>query len=846
MSKYLPIDDIIPDILNKLVEYSSLVVQAPPGSGKTTRIPIALLNSSWLSNNKIVLIEPRRLAATNASRWMANCLGEVVGKMVGYRIRFEQKVSPATRIEVVTEGVFLRQMQMDPLLQGVGIVIFDEFHERNLASDLALAICCDIQAILRKELRLLVMSATIDTAPITHLLGGCPVIRVDGKSFPVTINYLKREEKGEIPQIVARGVRDALQMTSGDILAFLPGTKEIRHSQRLLAYDDTVRRAVDITPLYGDLPFAAQERAIQPGKRRKLILATNIAETSLTIEGVSVVIDSGWCRQMRFNPATGLNSLATTRISSASATQRAGRAGRLGPGVCFRLWTEYQQGALIASPPPEILTADLSPMLLAMANLGINTPSRLTWLDAPPDTAIVEAHRLLKLLEAIDCHGRITSLGRSMATLPLHPRLAKMLIHAKNINQGLLACDLAAILAERDILSGMAENNARVKSRSDLADRLEYLENWRQGFYRNDIHGPLDHHACRIVERIVSQLRQLIGIGKDNVQFDVGIIGLLLAIAYPDRLAQQREPGSKRYLLSNGRGVQLSSRSAVYDEPLLVAVNCVDGEGVDALIHSASALSQIDLCREFASVLVKVRCVAWDERQRRVVASEELRYGALVLESRQIKPSVLELHAALMKGIARHGGIAVFNWSASALEFKSRVGFLSQYCMDEGWPDLSDTRLAETLNEWLLPWLDGIRSLAEVSRFDILPALKALLTWEQTCRLDEGAPTHIIVPSGSKIHLNYTLGAPPVLAVKLQELFGLAITPTVAWGKVPVILHLLSPAGRPIQITQDLRNFWDTIYPEVKKELKGRYPKHPWPDNPWDALPTRHLKKKPV
>jgi ATP-dependent helicase HrpB len=845
MPSLLEIEEIIPQLKSVLETFPAVVVQAPPGSGKTTRIPIALLDASWLAGQKIVMLEPRRLAATNAARWMSRSLGEEIGKSVGYKIRFDQKVTPVTRIEVVTEGLFIRQLQNDPMLTGVGLVIFDEFHERSLDSDLSLVLCRDIQSGVRRDLRILVMSATLDAAPVLHLLGNSPFLKVEGKSFPVAIDYLRSEPKGDISQVVAISVERAICETTGDILAFLPGRGEIHRCKRFLEDGGKFNGSLHIYPLYGDLPFAEQEKALLPGNGRKVVLATNIAETSLTINGVSVVIDSGWSRQSRFDPQTGLNRLVTTRVSSASAIQRSGRAGRLGPGICYRLWTEHQHRTLIPNIPPEILTSDLAPLLLELKNWGVADPSVLSWPDPPPAAALMEASRLLQCLGALDATGRITSLGREMAELPLHPRLAKMLVIAKERGEPALACDLAALLSERDILRGTPQTG-KMQERIDPEERLVYLSRWRSGDYLEDSRVEVDLYACKVVDRVSSQLLRLLGANakRGDIKHDSSVIASLLAAAYPDRIAIRRGEGSDRYLLANGRGGKLSGRSMHTGGEFLVAMECEDKENADLVIHSAMVLSREELYRDFASSFEQKRSVRWDEEQERVVAAEEVRYGAMLLESRPFTPTAAELQTALLHGMSRSGGVTLLNWSPAARAFQARVMFLARESGEGCWPDLSDKRLDDTLEEWLPSWIDGIRTLVALKKLDVLQILRGFLDWGVARRMEEGAPAHVIVPSGSRIQLVYGAAGPPVLAVKLQELFGLSVTPCVAWGRVPVLLHLLSPAGRPIQVTQDLKSFWDKIYPEVKKELKGRYPKHPWPDDPWNAQPTRHVKKK--
>ncbi|MBJ6723084.1 ATP-dependent helicase HrpB [Geomonas sp. Red875] len=819
-----PIDAILPELLEALKAHPSAVLQAPPGAGKTTRVPLALLDLPCLSGQRIVMLEPRRLAAVNAARFMARMLGEEVGGTVGYSIRFERKVSRATRIEVVTEGILARRLQSDPLLEGVGAVIFDEFHERNLASDLSLALVRDVQGGLRDDLRILVMSATLDAEPVARLLGDAPMLTSEGRRFPVEIRYQKHEPAGRLPELATRAVKTALAESSGDILVFLPGAGEIRRCERQLK--DDLGDSLIIAPLYGDLPFAAQELAIMPGPKRKVVLATNIAETSLTIEGVRVVVDTGYSRQLRYDPGTGLNRLEVMRISAASAEQRAGRAGRVAPGTCYRLWTEHTQRTLLPYTPPEILVSDLAPLALDLALWGVNDPASLSWLDAPPPAHLAEAKALLTQLGALEPRGALTPLGKRMAALPMHPRLAALLVAGEAIEEGSLACTLAALLSERDLVPA----GGGALSDSDLVDRMEALARKAEG--------------SKAVERAATYFRRALGMtGGSPATADPAVVGELLLKGYPDRIAKQRAPGSDRYLLANGFGGKLSGRTALRDQPFLVAIE-VAGGGTEAEIHLASAVSLDAIRRSFARSITRGRRVFWDEREARVVTREEERLGALVLSERQANPSPEEAALALTEGILAGPGIAGLPWSETARQYRNRVRFVAEALPEEELPDLSDQALAERIGEWLAPHLSGVRSLAQLSRVDLLGALKGMLTWKEQKLVDDAAPTHIAVPSGSRIAVEYPEHGAPFLAVKLQEMFGLAETPRLARGRVPVVIHLLSPARRPIQVTADLKSFWNSGYLEVKKELKGRYPKHPWPDDPWAAQATRQLKKR--
>ncbi|BCA79318.1 ATP-dependent helicase HrpB [Desulfuromonas sp. AOP6] len=836
MSTSLPVDSLLPDLRRALRDAGAVVLQAPPGAGKTTRVPPALLDEPWLQGRRILMLEPRRLAATNAARYMASRQGEEVGKTVGYTIRFDRKVTAQTRIEVVTEGILTRRLQSDPLLEDVGLIIFDEFHERNLHSDLALALCRDAQMGLRDDLKILVMSATLDAGPVAGLLGGAPLLTSEGRSYPVDVRYLPRTPQGAVADYTVAAVRRALSETAGDVLVFLPGAREIRRCQQRLQADGSLA-AVEICPLYAGLPFAAQEKAILPGKGRRVVLATNIAETSLTIEGVRVVVDSGLERRPRFDAAAGLSRLDTVNISVASATQRAGRAGRLAPGICYRLWTEASHNSLLPFAPPEIRVADLSGLALELALWGVPDPGQLAWLDPPPAGALKAARELLVELGALDDKGRVTEEGRRLARFPVEVRLARLLLTGEKLGVWPLACDLAALLSERDLLASTP--GAAMASDSDLLDRLEVLARWREHPHAEDT----ERRGVAAVERTARQLRRL-GPQQDRVEApDLETVGRLLIAAFPDRIACERQEGSGRYLLANGQGVRLSPRSRVHGQRWLVAVEVTSGNQGEGEIHLASALPGEIIEADFRARLPWQRRVEWDARQQRVQAVEEQRLGALVLGSRPIKASEEEMAGAVLAGV-RQLGLECLSWSDADRQLAARVRLLARVFPEENWPAMDEESLLESLESWLAPWLGRVRTRAELARVDVGAALAGLLDWPRRQRLEQLAPTHLLVPSGSRLAIDYVAGDQPVLAVKLQELFGLAETPRLAGKRVPLLLHLLSPARRPIQVTTDLKNFWDSVYPEVKKELKGRYPKHPWPDDPWTAAPTRHTRRR--
>ena len=832
----LPIDDALPTLCQALATHPAAVLQAPPGAGKTTHVPLALLKEPWLAGRSILILEPRRLAARAACARMAYLLGEAMGQTVGYRIRFDSKVSEKTRIEVLTEGILTRRLQTDPELKNTGLVIFDEFHERHLHADLALALCLDSQKGLREDLKILVMSATLDGASVSKLLNDAPIIVSEGRSHPVEIRYLPRDPEGPLATTVCDYVVSALDQHEGDVLAFLPGAWEIRRTQELL--QNRLGHRVDVHPLYGDLPWEAQDRAIQASSgRRKVVLATPIAETSLTIEGIRIVVDGGFARVPQFDPRSGLSRLVTVRISRASSEQRAGRAGRLASGVCYRLWSETTQKGLIPQTLPEMRSADLAPLALELAAWGVRDADSLSWLDPPPEAAFNQARELLLELDAIDADGRVTETGRAMARLPLPPRLSHMLFAAEQLGLGALACDVAALISERDILSGEARRSA------DFIQRMEALHAFRKNGRAAATSHQADANGCTRVNQAAQQYQRLLSRAKPAIDADLEQTGLLLALAYPDRVALSRAPGEARYLLASGRGARLMESEMRLRQPCIVAASLDAGEK-EGLIYSAAPLD-IELLRQhLASHIRHEDVVRWDAREACVVTRREERFGSLVLDSKPLKQSDPEkIRAAMLEGV-QSLGLDALPWTREAREWQTRVLSLRQWLPNENWPDVSDAALAATLKDWLAPYLDGITRREHLARLDLLSILKSRLDWESARRLEEGAPTHLTVPSGPSRRLEYVPGESPVLKVKLQEMFGLADTPRVAWGKVAVTLHLLSPAARPIQVTQDLRGFWERTYPEVKKELKGKYPKHPWPDNPWEAVPTARAKKR--
>ncbi|NVN90731.1 MAG: ATP-dependent helicase HrpB [Desulfuromonadales bacterium] len=838
----LPIDSILPQLLESISNNPNILLHAPPGAGKTTRVPLELLNIIPPLAGRILMLEPRRLAAVSAARWMARVLGEDVGRTVGYSIRFERCVSAATRIEVVTEGILTRRVQSDPLLEGVAMVIFDEFHERSIHADLGLALCLDVQRQVRDDLKILVMSATLDCEPLARLMDDAPVISSAGRSFPVREIFLDDHSHGQLAPRMVAAIQRALAESPGDILAFLPGAGEIRSCASLLSAAGLEGQGVVVHPLYGDLPFTEQQAAIQPGKRRKVVLATSIAETSLTIEGVRVVIDCGLSRRLRHDPANGMNRLVTVRESRSSALQRTGRAGRVADGVCYRMYSRHTFNAMIPQTPPEILDTDLSPLLLELSAWGVSDPGGLAWLDPPPAAALAVALHLLIDLGALDQTGRISPLGRSMARLPVHPRLGRLLERSRELGCTELGCLLAALLSERDPVRRGPANGHGSGLILDVHDRVALLRQW-SATGRAD--PGVDVASLRAVERVSRQLKRLMGVPADisSNAADPETVCRLLISAYPDRVALRREGESQRYLLANGRGARRAVAGPVCVGSLLIAVSVDGGDQAEGLIHLSQEVTEELVREELGGRIERRDSITWDSREGRVVAAREEYLGALRLSSSVFVPAQEQLLPVVLEAV-RCSGLDLLSRGESFLQLRARIEMLRTCFPDQGWPDYSDGALLENLESWLASSLIGVRNARQLGELNLAEILLSRLDYRQRSALDGLAPTHLVVPSGSRIRLDYCQGEQPVLAVKLQELFGLAQTPTVAGGRAPLLLHLLSPAGRPLQVTADLKGFWDGSYHQVKKEMKGRYPKHPWPDDPWSALPTRRTKVK--
>ncbi len=847
----LPIEPILPAIRDGLAENRSLVLQAPPGAGKTTLVPLALLDAPWLAGRAIVMLEPRRLATRGAAYRIAELHGERVGETVGYRMRGDTRVSARTRIEVVTEGILTRRIQRDPTLDGVGIVIFDEFHERSLDADLGLALTRRTQQLVRDDLRVLVMSATLDGERVAALLDSAPIVTSEGRTFPIETRYAPPRADARIEQSVVVAIKDALRRETGDVLVFLPGAGEIRRVEAML--DGPELADVAVIPLYGALTQDDQDRAIRPDPRgrRKVVLATSIAETSLTIEGIRVVVDAGLSRRPRFSPATGMTRLETVRVSRASADQRRGRAGRLGPGVCVRLWPEHETHHLLADTPPEITSADLAPLALDLAAAGVSDPNDLEWLDPPASAAFAQARELLTELEALDARGEITAHGSAMADLPVHPRLAHMLLRARERGDASTAANLAALLSERDVFRATAGPiDADVSLRID-AMRRESVALPAGAEIDRDALRRAQMEADRLKNSVILSAKREGPLGTEPIPISStqrgpspsaqDDAGTLLALAYPDRVAQRRAGERARFLLRNGRGAELVGAQALADSPFIVAAE-LDDRRPESRIFLAAALSLEDVRELFGAQVTTEDVVEFDDATDAVRARRRERLGAIILRDVDASsPDPALVRAALLDAVRRRG-VSTLPWSDAAARLRERMAFVAHH--DSSWPEVSDDALAASLDDWLAPRLDGVRRLSDVARIDLADALRDRLDWQQRRALDELAPTNLEVPTGSRIPVDYTNPDAPVLAVRLQEVFGLTESPRLFHGRVPVTMHLLSPAHRPVQVTRDLAGFWRTSYFDVRKDLRGRYPKHEWPEDPLNATPTKRAKPR--
>jgi len=821
----LPIDQIIPDLLQALDSGTTLLLQAPPGAGKTTKVPLALLNVPWRQGRRILMLEPRRLAARTAARYIAGQLGEKPGQTVGYRTRLDTQVTAATVIEVVTEGILTRLIQSDPALDAYCAVIFDEFHERSLQADLGLALVRESKQALREDLRIIVMSATLDTAPIARLLGDVPVLTSEGRAFPVDLHYRPLPRNGRVVDQVVSVVREALLQQTGSLLVFLPGTGEIRRVQGQL--EGQTSSDVIVAPLYGNLRNDEQDRAIAPAPAgfRKIVLATAIAESSLTIEGIRVVIDSGQQRRSVFDANSGMTRLITGWVSKASAEQRKGRAGRVEPGVCYRLWSESAQFSLAEFTPPEIQNADLAPLVLELAQWGAHSPEQLDWIDSPPAAHWRQAVDLLQWLDILDDSGVITDHGKDCGAMGVHPRLAHMIVCGQKIDQGYLAAELAALLEERDISARSAG--------ADLQERVRILRS--AGHQRG-----LDAARLNAVAKSVSRLAD--GLKRPNEMPGDTTVGRLIAMAYPDRIALKRPGDAPRYQLSNGRGAVLRDDDSLARHQWLASAE-LDGKTREATIYLAAPVDVALLEQDLAAHIDQQDEAVWDDRRGTVVARRVRKLGQLVLEETALPaPSPALLQQGLLTAV-RTKGLKSLPWTPAADQWIARVRLLAQ-TFPADWPNVDDRSLGQNLETWLGPFLAGMNRWSDLKQLNLGQALASLLDYQQQRKLDELAPTRLIIPTGQTVTLDYTAENGPVLAAKLQALFGWTRTPTVADGRVPVVIHLLSPAQRPLAVTADLASFWQNAYPEVRKDMRGRYPKHPWPEDPLTAEASQRTKKR--
>jgi ATP-dependent helicase HrpB len=823
-----PIRSVLPRLIGLFQQTNNIVLSAPPGAGKTTQVPIALLASEWIKEKKLIMLEPRRLAARRAAEYMSAQLGETVGQTVGYRIRGESVVGKNTLIEVVTEGILTRLLQYDPELPDTALIIFDEFHERSIHADLGLAFTLDVQKNLRNDLKILVMSATLDDVKIAQLLDNAEIIESKGQAYPVTTHYARFTSDKPIEIRVTESIVRALDEPDGDILVFLPGRREIRNTENLL-WEKRLLENIIIHSLYGDAPYQQQSAALSPAPfgKRKVILSTSVAETSLTIDGVTIVIDSGLARSSRFDVRRGMSGLVTVPVSKAVADQRRGRAGRQQPGVCYRLWTESEHESLPDFPQPEIKTADLASLALDFAKWCTPNGENLQFIDPPPVPHLSQAQSLLKDLGAMDVAGKLTKHGRFMSELPLHPRLSHMILRGKELGHGPLACDLAALLDERDIQAGKKDRDI------DLASRLQTLHE-----KRSDNEGIRDH--------ILSQsrrLRQLVDIQEEPKTRKDHAIGILLALAYPERIARRREKHDYRYQMAGGTTAILPKGSLLAREEFL-SIGEVDGIGAEVRVFLAAPLKKEELESVFEDAIIEEEEIRWNPNEESVVIRSISRIGAVIVSEKQIKPHGEKVIAAMTDGI-RQMGLDCLPWDKESRSLQQRSEWLRKHLNRPDWPDISDLNLQNSLEVWLTPFLDGIWKKEQLVKLSLYKILQLHLTQSVINQIDSLAPSHLKLPSGSRNPIDYSSGDKPVLAVKLQELFGLTETPKILNGQVGILIHLLSPASRPLAVTQDLRSFWQTTYQEIRAQMRARYPKHFWPEDPFKAKPTnRTIKRK--
>lgn len=820
-----PIDDVLEELLHTIQQSPITLLEAPPGAGKSTVVPLALLQHSELINKKILLLEPRRVAAKSVAARLAENLGEEVGQTVGYRIRQDTKISKQTRIEVVTEGVLTRLMQQDNSLEEYGVLLLDEFHERSLHGDVGLAMSREIQSLLREDLKIVIMSATIDAQELSSLMNQAPIVRSEGKMFPIIYKYISPDKQSSLPEQTRRALAQILKEESeGDILVFLPTIRDIQILAESLESD---LPALAITPLYGELSIKEQEAALKPNAQglRKIVLATSIAETSLTIQGIRIVLDTGFSRVTRFDPNAGLSRLVTERVTLDAATQRAGRAGRLGPGIAYRLWPEAVQHQLIPKRTPEILEADLIPLVLELAHWGITDATSLPWVTPPPTGNWNQAKNVLIRLQALDSKGSITEKGKKLAQKNTHPRLANLLVEATTLQKQSLAADIVALLEERDPF----KNNRS----TSLVERIHALQ-----LQRENKKGPLDYVTFQRIEKAKTQWLQTSD--KSSSNFHPDDVGFLLAMAFPERIAKRMDNQSNRYKLANGRVAVLPENDILSTEEWIV-ISSMDAGFGEGRIFMAAPVNPDDLTYFFE----EKETVHWDAQKEKIIAQKEIRIGHLLVKAQALPQITEEKKQDIFLQLLKSEGERWLPWNETTDQWQARILSLRTWQIDYPWPDVSTEALLETIEEWMPLYLNQVKRVDDFAKLNLPEILNNSISWEMQQKLASDAPTHIDVPSGSSIRLEYKSdGSAPILSVRLQELFGLADTPTVNNGKIKVLLHMLSPGYKPVQVTQDLKNFWNTTYSEVKKELKNRYPKHSWPDDPWTAEAVRGVKRK--
>ncbi len=844
MIDQFPIHSVIPQLKDFLKSNQKVILTSPPGSGKTTGVPLSLISETWLNGQKIVMLEPRRLAARLAAGFMSSLLNEEIGRTVGYQVRLDSRKGPETRIEVITGGIFTRRIQNDPELSDVGLVIFDEFHERSLDCDLNLALCLDVMSSFRDDLRILIMSATFDAENLPQQFDNVPVVKGYGKMHPVSVSHLPpltNQDTNRFNDLVnnsVRGIKSALDEQQGDILVFLPGVGEIKRCVELLdlKYHDS---NLLILPLYGNLSLQEQARVVQPNLKgkRKVILATTIAESSVTIEGITTVVDCGWKRLARFDPNFGLTRLETVRISKASALQRQGRAGRLGPGVCYCLWNQGIGKGFSDFDQPEIFQADLASLVLELAAWGVTDTKQLIWFNPPPEKSLEQARLLLVQLGAIGKDNyQITDMGQKMVQIPVHPRLSRLIFKSISIGASQTACDIAALVSERDVLKPGYLS-------ADIEDRLHALNLYRKKGREAALNFGAVPERCRRCDIVSGQLLKIIARYSGKKKDRGYSVGSLLSLAFPDRIAKKRDGKKYQYKLFSGQGVEISSTDHLLNSQY-ITIAALDVGRCNGKVFLAASIEKQEFIELFSGQFVMQDIVFWDENTQAVNCKKRTCFGSLIIRQTPLTDCAASLIVPIVLEVIGRKGIKALPWDKQSKSLQARVETVRNFHPEGYWPDLSNENLLLTLDQWLAPFMEDVRSLKQLGGLNLKIILEAMLDWQQKKQLDTIAPEFIKMPSGSKIRIQYQIGEEPILAVRIQEVFGVNTTPEICMGRIKLILHLLSPARRPVQITQDLQGFWQSSYNEVKKELKGRYPKHYWPDDPFTAIATSKLRPK--